>query len=141
MRQIKHIVIHCTATAQHATVQAIQNYWKNNLKWKSPGYHKIIQPDGRVVTLAEDEAVCNGVAGHNAASLHVSYIGGIDAKGNAKDNRTPQQKAAMEQVVREWLGKHPGARVLGHRDFPGVAKACPSFDVKTWWESVSCMPV
>ena len=136
MRSISYIVIHCTATLQSAKVESIQNYWKNNLKWKSPGYHKIIEPNGTVHTLAPDAAVCNGVKGHNSHSLHVSYIGGVDAKGNAKDNRTPQQKAAMERVVREWKRQHPKAVVQGHRDFPGVAKACPSFDAIAWAKEV-----
>ena len=25
--------------------------------------------------------------------------------------------------------------ILGHRDFPGVGKACPSFDVRKWRKS------
>jgi hypothetical protein len=25
--------------------------------------------------------------------------------------------------------------ILGHRDFPSVAKACPSFDVRHWWRT------
>lgn len=28
------------------------------------------------------------------------------------------------------------AEVLGHRDFPGVKKECPSFDVRTWLKTV-----
>jgi len=136
MREIKHIVIHCTATLQSAKVESIQKYWKSTLKWKSPGYHKVIAADGTVHTLAPDEQVCNGVAGYNSQSLHVSYIGGIDAKGNAKDNRTPQPKRAMEAVAREWKLQHPAAVVQGHRDFPGVAKACPSFDAIAWAKEV-----
>lgn len=138
MRKIEYIAVHCTATPQHAKVESIQNYWKNNLKWKSPGYHKLIAADGTVHTLALDDKICNGVAGYNNVSLHVSYIGGVDAKGNAKDNRTPQQKAAMEKIVREWKRLYPKAVVQGHTDFPDVAKACPSFDAKAWAKEIGC---
>ena len=125
MREIKYLVVHCTATAQSATIAAIIRYWKEHLGWRSPGYHKIITPSGAVVTLAGDERVCNGVKGYNRESLHVSYIGGADG-----DNRTPEQKAALLQVLTDWKRTYPEAVIQGHRDFPKVAKACPSFDAR-----------
>lgn len=134
MRAIKYIVIHCTATPQTAKVSSIQNYWKTQLGWKSPGYHKVIVPNGTIIVLAPDTAICNGVAGHNSDSLHVSYIGGVDANNKPLDNRTEDQKLALLQVVSEWKKKYPNAIVQGHRDFPGVAKACPSFDARAWWK-------
>ena len=137
MRVIRHIVVHCTATSQTATVGAIQRYWREELGWKSPGYHRIIQADGTVITLASDAAICNGVGGHNAHALHVSYIGGVNGKGQPVDTRTPAQRAALERIVKEWKRLHPAAQVLGHRDFPGVTKACPSFDTRAWWRTIS----
>lgn len=134
MRNIKYIVVHCTATPQTAKVSSIQNYWKTQLGWKSPGYHKIIEPDGLVRTLAQDETICNGVAGFNSVALHVSYIGGVDAKGRGLDNRTEAQKLALLQVVADWKKKYPNAIVQGHRDFPNVHKECPSFNAKEWWQ-------
>lgn len=136
MRQITHIVIHCTATPQSATVASILRYWRENLGWKNPGYHVIIAPDGTCHRLLDDALVSNGVAGHNAHSLHVSYIGGVDAAGRPVDNRSPAQVREQIRIVQRWLTEHPGAIVLGHRDFPGVAKACPSFDARAWWASV-----
>ncbi|TXK52404.1 N-acetylmuramoyl-L-alanine amidase [Pontibacter qinzhouensis] len=135
-RAVLYIVIHTTATVQNAKVESIQSYWRNTLKWKSPGYAKIIEANGNVVTLASDDQVTNGVAGYNNNSLHVSYIGGIDAKGNALDNRTEAQKYALAAVVAEWKKKYPNAIVQGHRDFPGVAKACPCFNAKPWWKAI-----
>ena len=133
MRNIKNIVLHCTATPQSAKIENIQRYWRDHLKWKSPGYHRIIQPDGTVVKLAEDSTICNGVAGHNSVSIHISYIGGVgDDNRTPLDNRTQAQIASMVALVKEYKAKYPGARVCGHRDFPGVAKACPSFDVAAW---------
>jgi N-acetyl-anhydromuramyl-L-alanine amidase AmpD len=50
--------------------------------------------------------------------------------------------------VQAWADKYPAAKIMGHRDFSrdlnrdGVlqpsewAKACPSFDVKSWCEQV-----
>lgn len=132
MRQIKYIVIHCTATSPDAKVESIQRYWKENLHWKSPGYHYIIKADGEVVNLAPESAVTNGVAGYNSNSVHLSYIGGIDSEGKPKDTRTSEQLESMKALVTQLHTKYPEATIQGHRDFPGVHKACPSFDVRTW---------
>ncbi len=130
MRNITHIVVHCTATAQNATVKGILNYWKSVLKWKSPGYHYLIEANGQIHSLQPEEKPTNGVAGHNANSVHVSYIGGVDAKGKAVDNRTLEQKASMLLILRKLRRNYPEAVICGHRDFPGVKKDCPSFDAR-----------
>lgn len=130
MRTITHIVVHCTATSPGASVDSIRRYWRETLKWKSPGYHILVDQFGEAHRLADDSAITNGVAGHNATSLHVSYIGGVDSKNAPKDTRTRQQKETLLRVLREWKRQYPKAIIQGHRDFPGVRKACPSFDAK-----------
>src|SRR5690606_12002624 len=99
MRIINNLVLHCTATPQNTTIESIQNYWRNELKWKSPGYHWIIKADGTAVNLLPIEQVSNGVAGHNSDSIHISYIGGIDAKGNPIDNRTAAQIKTQKELL------------------------------------------
>lgn len=133
MRKIDYIVLHCTATAQNATVKAIQNYWKNSLGWKNPGYHHIIEANGKVHDLQPIEKPSNGVAGYNANSIHISYIGGITSSGKAVDNRTDEQKTEMIKLLQKYTEMFPKAKVQGHRDFPKVAKACPCFDAIPWW--------
>lgn len=128
MREIKNIVVHCTATRQETTVKSILNFWKTGLGWKNPGYHLIVLPNGDFERLAPDETVCNGVKGHNYNSVHISYIGGIDKNNKAIDNRTESQKKTLLELICELKTKYPEARILGHRDFEGVAKDCPSFD-------------
>jgi len=128
MRNITHLVVHCTATPQTTTVESIQRHWREVLKWKSPGYHQLIDASGRIHILAPDSAVCNGVAGHNATSLHVSYIGGVGANGKALDNRTFAQKSSLINVLQNWRKLYPIAKICGHRDFPNVRKDCPSFN-------------
>jgi N-acetylmuramoyl-L-alanine amidase len=136
MRQIKYLVVHCTATPQATTVESIQRYWRERLGWLASGYHKIVKANGEVITLATDEQVCNGVAGFNSVSLHVSYIGGIDSRGNPLDNRTQGQKDALSQVLHAWKQKYPSAIIQGHRDFPKVNKACPSFNAKAEYSHI-----
>ena len=136
MRNIKYIAVHCTATAQTATVSAIQNYWKKNLGWKMPGYHFIVKPDGEAVNLLSIDKVSNGVKGFNSETINISYIGGIDNKGKAFDNRTPAQKATLLKLLSELHSKFPSATIQGHRDFPNVAKDCPSFNARSEYKNL-----
>lgn len=127
-RKLKYLVIHCTATVQSAKVSSIVNYWKNTMKWKSPGYHIIIKPSGEYTILSDLQEVTNGVAGYNSTSIHISYIGGVDEKGKALDNRTWEQIRTLNHFVGR-IQKRFNLEIKGHRDFPNVKKECPSFDV------------
>lgn len=131
MRDIKYIAVHCTATQPKASIAAILRYWKDNLGWKSPGYHYIIDVYGNITNLQPEEKLSNGVKGYNQISVNVSYIGGVDEKNKAKDTRTDEQKASLLKILKELKTKYPNAKIQGHRDFPGVNKACPSFDAKS----------
>ena len=130
MRTIKYIVVHCTATQPNATIDAIKRYWKDVMKWKTVGYHYIIKADGEIVNLLDIAHPSNGVAGWNSQIVNVCYIGGIDATGKPKDTRTAAQKASLLKVLKELKAKFPSAKIQGHKDFPKVSKACPSFDAK-----------
>lgn len=135
MRNITHIVIHCTATLQTATTESIKRYWKEIKRWKSPGYHYLVEPDGTVVQLAQLWEITNGVGGHNSNIINLAYVGGVapstgSGSGKPQDNRTEAQKQSLLYLVRELKKKFPTAIVQGHRDFPAVEKACPSFDAK-----------
>jgi N-acetylmuramoyl-L-alanine amidase len=136
MRKIDYIVLHCTATPQTTKIESIINYWRNHLGWRNPGYHYIIEPNGRIVNLLPISSVSNGVAGYNSNSIHISYIGGIDSKGQGFDNRTAAQKEAQLLLLYLLKCVFPKAMVQGHRDFPKVAKACPSFDTRGWLSSI-----
>ena len=122
--------MHCTATAQTATVENIQKYWREHLGWKMPGYHFIIKPSGEIAHLLDISLVSNGVKGYNSETINISYIGGVDGNNNPKDTRTAAQKATLLQLLKELKAKFPKAIIQGHKDFPNVHKACPSFEAK-----------
>ncbi|AMO19416.1 N-acetylmuramoyl-L-alanine amidase [Flavobacterium columnare] len=136
MRTIKYIAVHCTATTQKTSISAIQSYWKNQLGWKMPGYHFIVLPDGTAVQLLPIEEVSNGVQGFNSVLINIAYLGGVDAKNKPLDNRTPQQKATLLELLKKYKKQFPKAIIQGHRDFPNVKKACPSFDAKKEYQSL-----
>ncbi len=134
MREIKFIVVHCTQTGLNATVASILRYWREELGWKNPGYHYLIDKDGVVYPLIEEWKVANGVRGYNHQSVHVSYVGGLE-NGKLVDNRTIQQKQQMYRLLANLKVKYPEAEICGHRDFPNVTKECPCFDTKEWFTS------
>jgi N-acetylmuramoyl-L-alanine amidase len=136
MREIKYIVIHCTASQPTATKQSILNYWKDVLKWKSVGYHRLIDANGVIYELAKYENPTNGVKGYNSNSIHFSYIGGIDAKGKPKDTRTQKQKDSLLELIKQAKKQFPNAIIQGHKDFPNVKKACPSFEAKQEYKNI-----
>ena len=139
MRTIKYIAVHCTATTQKTSISAIQSYWRNQLGWKMPGYHFIILPNGTAVQLLPIEEVSNGVKGFNSVLINIAYLGGVDAKNNPLDNRTPQQKATLLELLKKYKKQFPKAIIQGHRDFPNVKKACPSFDAKKEYQSLKAI--
>ena len=70
--------------------------------------------------------------GFNRCSIAVCYEGGLDELGKPADTRTPQQKQALRELLEKLHRLFPDALIVGHRDLPGVKKACPCFDAR--WE-------
>ena len=125
MRKIKYIVFHCTGTSKTAKVKGIFHYWKVFKKWREPGYHILVMPDGVPVIINPFNEISNGVQGFNNNCIHIGWVG-----GKHKDDRTPQQKTTLNVLAIALKAAFPEAEIKGHRDFPGVAKACPQFDSK-----------
>jgi N-acetylmuramoyl-L-alanine amidase len=136
MRTITHLVVHCSATGQDAKVEAIQRYWKQNLGWKSPGYHYIIEADGKETQLLTIAQPSNGVKGWNKSIINICYIGGVDKLGKPIDNRTDAQKKQLYTRLKALKTMFPNAVIQGHKDFPNVAKACPCFDAKSEYKNI-----
>lgn len=133
MRNIKNIFIHCTATPQSATPESITEGFRKR-GWKRPGYHYLIEPDGRVRQLLDITQASNGVQGHNANAINIAYIGGVAKDGTATDNRTVEQKAAIVHLLLQLRETFPTAHIMGHRDIWSQTdsrkwkKQCPCFN-------------
>lgn len=138
MRKIENIVVHCTAGSQRATVRDLWAEF-NRKRWRNPGYHYLVTADGKVTQLLDDAGIANGAKGHNARSLHVAYTGGVDTTKPSLppiDNRTEAQRLALRALLLTLRKRYPDAEIIGHRDIPGVNKACPSFDAKTEYKDI-----
>lgn len=150
-KKLKYLVIHCTATpaGREVTGDDIRRWHTSPVSqggrgWKQVGYTDLFHLDGSVERLVSNNEdmnvdpweVTNGAAGYNSVSRHVVYAGGVDANdvNKAVDTRTPAQKEAMKRYVLDFHRRFPGVRIVGHNQL--AAKACPSFDVPEWLESI-----
>ena len=138
-RRIDYIAIHCTASQQTATPEAILRFWRNHLGWKNPGYHLLVDAKGVVHRLLPFDQIANGVRGFNHNSVHISYIGGITRQGRPIDNRTDAQKKAILECINEVMewSDNKNLIIQGHRDFPKQNKACPCFDAKAEYKHLT----
>lgn len=131
MRTITKIIVHCSATPEgrNYTVADIDR-WHRQRGFKSIGYHYVIYNDGSVHTGRDEDAIGAHCSGHNANSIGICYIGGMTADNKKpKDTRTPEQRVALRELIKQLKAKYPIATIHGHREFAN--KACPCFDVKT----------
>lgn len=136
LRNIRYIVVHCTATPVNTTVESIKKYWKEVRGWgDTPGYHYLILRDGTIIQLLDERKNSYGVYHHNSECVSIAYLGGVDKDGQPIDNRSETQCHAMFNKIVALTERYPTAQVLGHRDFPEVKKACPCFDVRSWLQN------
>lgn len=145
MTRIDYIAVHCSATpATSDQVDAAEiRRWHRAKGWRDIGYHYVIKRDGTLEKGRPDNQPGAHEPKINRNSLSVCLVGGSPPIGSAEhkkglgeNNFTDAQWATLQRIVTELSAKHPNAEVIGHRDVPGVRKACPSFDVRSWWASV-----
>lgn len=133
-KSTQFIVLHCSATRPQQDIGAKEiRQWHKAKGWVDIGYHFVIRRDGRVEKGRPVDAVGAHVAGFNSISLGICLVGGIGADSwKPENNFTKAQWSALKQLVTEMRVKYPTAKIVGHRDFPDVHKACPCFEAKAW---------
>lgn len=136
VRTIKEIIIHCSATPEgrDVTVDDIRK-WHKQRGFNDIGYHYVIYRDGSVHNGRDVDLVGAHCTGHNTYSIGVCYIGGCKIDGRSpKDTRTPEQKAALLNLLKDLKKKYPYATVHSHKDYAN--KACPSFDATQEYKNI-----
>lgn len=129
MREITEIIIHCSATKEgHPFFAADIDRWHKAQGWSGIGYHYVIDIDGKVETGRAEYQTGAHAKGHNANSIGICYIGGLDINGKPKDTRTQEQRESLAELVARLKVKYPKATVHGHNEFAN--KACPCFNVR-----------
>lgn len=133
MRTINEIILHCSATREGQDYSASDiNRWHKARGWACIGYHYVIHLDGTVETGRPVEAQGAHCLGHNANSIGICYIGGVDAKYNSKDTRTVQQKESLIGLVKKLMKDYNLTTDQIHCHNEYAAKDCPSFLIHTF---------
>jgi N-acetyl-anhydromuramyl-L-alanine amidase AmpD len=133
MLPIKFLTIHCAATPEGRFVTHEQITAWDKAKFGQTSYHWVIELDGSMHQTLKDNQRGAHVGKRNTGNIGICYIGGMDKNMKVpKDTRTPAQITTLRTLVRTYQERYPGIEVKGHNEWPGVAKACPSFDV-SWW--------
>lgn len=134
-RNIKEIIVHCTATPEGRveTVESIRNIHKSQ-GWSDIGYHYLIYLDGSIHVGRDVNIIGSHCVGHNTYSIGVCYVGGVDKRMQPKDTRTQAQKKALIDVLKKLKTMYPKAKIVGHRDYS--SKACPSFDATKEYKNI-----
>jgi len=129
---VQFITIHCAATPEGRDVKAATISQWDIARFGQVSYHWVVELDGSKHNTLADDKLGAHVGGHNHGNIGICYVGGVSAdNATPKDTRTDAQKQALRDLVAHYKGLYPNAILRGHRDWPGVAKACPSFDVST----------
>lgn len=132
---IGFLTVHCAATPEGKPFTADQISAMDIARadlGNQIAYHWVIELDGKAVRTLRDDQRGAHTAGHNTGNIGVCYVGGVAKDGKTpKDTRTDAQKTALRSIIAGYRNKFPKIVVRGHRDWPGVNKACPSFSVAT----------
>lgn len=133
--RVGFIAVHCSATrpSQDLDVNDIRRMHLQR-GFLDVGYHFVIKRDGTVQEGRPLNRQGAHVSRYNHLSVGVCLIGGVSEKdvNVPEDNFTKEQYRALHELLTKLHKQFPSAVIQGHRDFPGVRKACPSFDVPTW---------
>lgn len=129
-KPITKIIVHCTATprGRDDRLAEISRYHLQR-GFETIGYHYLVYLDGTVAAGRPGTFVGAHCIGQNDCSIGVAYVGGIEPDGRTADTRTPAQRQALSNLVRQLRLRYPGATVHGHNEF--AAKTCPCFNVKS----------
>ena len=132
---VRYIVVHCSATRADRDYTAEQLLRDHRTRgFRTVGYHFYIRKSGEVSQHRKLLEVGAHAKPFNRCSIGICYEGGL-APGNGPalpaDTRTPAQKEALHHLICRLHRLFPQAEVVGHRDLPGVRKACPCFDVRS----------
>ncbi len=138
MKEVLYLVVHCSCTKpnQAWTVNDIDRCHRAK-NWAMIGYHWVIYQDGSIHKGRDEKYAGAHVRHYNDHAIGICYIGGMDAKGRYADTRTPEQKAALWYLLKDLKQSYPNAKIVGHRDFPNVAKKCPCYSPQAEYASLN----
>lgn len=137
MRQIKQIIIHCSATPEGRDIGAASiRRWHKEKGFSDIGYHYVIRLDGTIEKGRPIEQVGAHCKNYNRNSIGICYVGGTEKDCKTpKDTRTKEQCKAMTELLKQLHRQFPNVTIHGHSEFAN--KACPSFNVNEYLQSIN----
>ena len=132
MRTITLIVIHCSAVRTNQTSSVAQiDTWHRQRGFKlGIGYHYVVRRNGQIEQGRPEWMVGAHCKNHNKYSIGVCYEGGLNCLDLPADTRTPEQKAALRQLLTELHSRYPKAVIVCHHDLNPM-KDCPCIESVT----------
>ena len=133
MRKIDTVVIHCSATPPTMDIGRKEiDEWHRARGWNGIGYHYVIRRNGEIENGREIGTVGAHVAGHNAHSVGICLVGGVDANNDPENNFEEIQFDSLLELLGMLKDEIPNEfDVVGHYELD-PHKACPSFNVQDW---------
>lgn len=138
--RITHIVVHYSVTFPDWDVTATdidRMHRARTPPFRKIGYHFFIRRNGIVEPGRAEAEIGAHVLGQNRGKLGICWAGGLEratGSGVGVNTMTAVQEASLVWLIRDLLRRHPGAKVVGHRDL--AATQCPGFDVIPWWAAI-----
>lgn len=136
--ETNHLVVHGAWTPVGMDIGAEEiRDWHLERGFRDIGYHYVIRRDGLLEDGRPLEQVGAHVRGHNHDSVGVCLVGGkpdeVREDWQWEFNYTGAQLVTLREIVEQLKKLYPDAEIRGHRDFDGVVKLCPGFNVNEWW--------
>lgn len=130
-REIDTIIIHCAATKPDMDIGAAEiERWHRARGFFGIGYHFIIRRNGKLEEGRPIEQAGAHASGHNAHSIGICMVGGINDKGKPENNFTDAQWETLKSLTTNLVHKYKALKIIGHNEVSN--KACPSFSVSKW---------
>ena len=145
-REITEMVIHWSDTYTNANIGSEEiNRAFVGLGYNGIGYHYVIRRDGSVQRGRPSgiEGQHAQINGHNARSLAVVFVGGLNCASGTPNpieyrssaSLTRSQMSSFQEICRSFYLAFPGGQILGHNDLD-INEEDPGFDVRDYVDDV-----
>ena len=129
MRDIKRVILHCTATKEGVDVDVDRiRKWHLARNFSDIGYHYVILLNGDIALGRNVFTQGAHTKGANKSSIGIAYVGGLDENGEPKDTMSLYQDISFMRLFEALSVTFGKLDLHGHNEFSN--KACPSFDVQ-----------
>lgn len=124
MRELKKIIVHCSASPNERDIGAkeIREWHVKERGWSDIGYHYVIRRNGTVEKGRDVKRAGAHCEGENKASIGICLVG--------LDKFNPEQFEALQQLIKDLRAKYGNLPAFEHNVFPSAkkqGKTCPNF--------------